>query len=122
MRFSCIARPVIFGLIFAITLIFPYLAFGATRSPGSPGRFRGSTVQRQPFFPHPFNRFGFIGVDGLGGDQVIIIQQFQSPVATEPSEASENRIYVQPQWVDGGYGVQVLKPGYWTASKQAAER
>jgi hypothetical protein len=79
-------------------------------------------MQRQHFFPRPFNRFGFIGVDEFGGDQIIIIQQFQPPVATEPREPAENKIYVQPQWVDGGYGVQVLKPGYWTASKQAAER
>jgi hypothetical protein len=24
--------------------------------------------------------------------------------------------------VDGGHGVQVLQPGYWTDAKQAAER
>jgi hypothetical protein len=26
---------------------------------------------------------------------------------------------VQPRWVDGGHGVQVLQPGYWTDPKQA---
>ena len=73
-------------------------------------------MHRQQFFSRPFNRFGFIGVDALGGDQVIIIQQFQSAATTEPSELAESRIYVPPQWVDAGYGVQVLKPGYWTDS------
>ena len=66
----------------------------------------------------------FFGVDGLGdqGDQqVIIIQQFQPAPTAEPSKPAENRIYVQPRWVDGGYGVQVLEPGYWAVPKQAAE-
>jgi hypothetical protein len=113
-----------FSFIFAIgiTLTLPYFALGAARSFGGSGRFRGSTMHRQDFFTRPFNPFGFVGGDELGGDQVIIIQQFLQPApATEPSESGENRIYVQPQWVDGGYGVQVLKPGYWTDSKQAAE-
>jgi hypothetical protein len=67
----------------------------------------------------------FFGVDGLGdqGDQhVIIIQQSPPAPTAKPSEPAENRIYVQPRWVDGGYGVQVLEPGYWTVPKQAAER
>jgi hypothetical protein len=103
-----------------MALTLPHLAFGATRSFGSPGRFRGAPIHRQHFFPRPFSGFGFVGVDELGGDQVIIIQQFQSAPTTQPNEPAENRIYVSPQWVDGGYGVQVLKPGYWIDSKQAA--
>jgi hypothetical protein len=38
-----------------------------------------------------------------------------------PLPSAENKIYVQPRSVDGGYGVQVLEPGYWTVPKQAAE-
>ena len=49
----------------------------------------------------------------------IIIQEFQP---AQPSEPAENRIYVEPRWVDGGYGVQVLQPGYWTDPKQAEKR
>jgi hypothetical protein len=105
-----------------MALTLPHFAFGATRSFGSLGRFRGSAIQRHHFFPRPFIPFGFVGADGFDGDQVIIIQQFQSVPTTETREPAENRVYVQPQWVDGGYGVQVLKPGYWTASKKAAER
>jgi hypothetical protein len=116
MRLSDSTRPIIFGFILAIgiTLIQPYLAAGQSfgRS-GTSGAFR---MQGQ----RPFNRFGFFGVDGLGdqGDQqVIIIQQSPPAPTAKPSEPAENRIYVQPRWVDGGYGVQVLEPGYWTVPK-----
>jgi hypothetical protein len=77
-------------------------------------------MQGQRSFSGPFNRFGFFGVGGLGdqGDQqVIIIQQFQPAPTAEHSKPAENRIYIHPRWVDGGYGVQVLEPGYWTVPK-----
>jgi len=56
------------------------------------------------------HRFGFFGGDGFDdqGAQVIIIQQPQPAPAAEPSKPPENRIYVQPRWVDGGYGVHPL--------------
>jgi hypothetical protein len=78
-------------------------------------------MQGQPSFSHPFHRFGFLGVDGLGDQQVIIIHQFQSAPTVEPREPAENKVYVSSRWVDGGYGVQVLEPGYWTVPKQAAK-
>jgi hypothetical protein len=120
MRESGSTSPIIFGFILAIgiTLTQPYLAFGAGQSFGRSGSFRAS---RMHSFSHPFHRFGGFGVDGLGDQQAIIIQQFQPAATAEPSEPVENRIYVQPRWVDGGYGVQVLKPGYWAVPKQAAE-
>ena len=161
MRPPSSTRPIIFGLILAIgiTLTLSNFAFGAARSFGGSGRFRGSTIhrtfgaahssgdfrrfgapviQRQPsflhdletsgrfhrqdFFLHPFNGFGFVGgVGGFSEQPVVIIQQFQPAPTAEPSKPAENRIYVQPRWVDGGYGVQVLQPGYWTVPKQAAE-
>ena len=65
----------------------------------------------------PFNGFGWFGVGGVDDQPVVIIQQFQPAPITEPAT---NRIYVQPRWVDGGYGVQVLEPGYWAVPKQAA--
>jgi len=66
----------------------------------------------------------FTALDFLMGmdsndQQVVIIQQSPSAPTTEPSAPAENRIYVQPRWVDGGYGVQVLQPGYWTTPKKA---
>ncbi len=133
MRLSGSTRPIMFVFILAIgiTLTLPYLAFGAARSFGGSGRFRGSTISRQHSFSRPFNRFGLVPFNGLGGfgvggfideQPVIIIQQFQSPAATEPREPATNRIYVQPRWVDGGYGVQVLQPGYWAEPKQSTKR
>ena len=80
-------------------------------------------MHRQRFFPGRFQPFGFVGGGGVVDEgSVIIIQQFQPPATTEPREPSANRIYVQPRWVDGGYGVQVLQPGYWADPKQAANR
>jgi hypothetical protein len=56
---------------------------------------------------------------------VIVIQPeaaAQPSESAQASEAAENRIYVQPRWVDGGYGVQVLQPGYWTDPQQPEKR
>jgi hypothetical protein len=132
MRRSGSTRPIIFGFILAIgiTLTLPYLAFGAARSFGGSGRFRGSTIHRQHSFLRPFNRFGVVPFNGFGwfgaggGDEqpVIIIQQFQPAPITEPRGPATDRIYVQPRWVDGGYGVEVLQPGYWADPKQAVAR
>ena len=109
-----------FGFILAI-LTQPCLAFAAGQSFGRSGSFRTSSVHGQQSFARPFHRFGFFGVDGLGAQQVTIIQQFQPAPTTEASEPAKNQTYVPPRWVDGGYGVQVLQPGYWTVPKQSAE-
>jgi len=103
----------LFALVTVTTLAVPYLAFGAGQSFGRSGSSGASRMDR--------HRFGFFGGDGLGdqGDQqVIIIQQSPPAPTAEPSEPAENRIYVPPRWVDGGYGVQVLQPGYWAVPKQ----
>ena len=141
----------LFALATVTTLAVPYVAFGAGHAFRSSGSFRSSAQGQQSFsqrggrvagpafrnsgtfrsnphgqhsFPHRFNRFGFFGGDGFDdqGAQVIIIQQPQPAPAAEPSKPPENRIYVPPRWVDGGYGVQVLQPSYWTVPNQAAER
>ena len=114
MKLSVSTTRMIFGFIFATGVILtqPYLTFGAGQSFVRSGNVGASRMHG--------HRFGFFGVDGLGdqGDQqVIIIQQFQSPATTEPREPATDRIYVQPRWVDGGYGVEVLQPGYWTDPK-----
>jgi hypothetical protein len=123
-------RPIILGFILAIgiTLTLPYIAFAAARSFGGPARFRGSTIHRQHSFSRPFNRvgfnrFGWFGVGGFIDEQPgIIIQQFQPGAATDPIEPAKKGMYVQPRWVDGGYGVQVLQPGYWTDPQQSTKR
>jgi hypothetical protein len=145
MRSSGSTRPIIFGFILAIgiTLTLRHFALGAARSFGgsgrikasgihrtfgaphsfSSGRFKAPGIHQQHFFSHPFHGFGFVGVGGVVDEQpVIIIQQFQPAATAQPSEPAENRIYVQPRWVDGGFGVQVLQPGYWADPKQATGR
>jgi hypothetical protein len=128
---SAKTRPIIFAFILAIgiNLTLPHFAFGAARSFGGSGRFKGPKIQRQQsflrpfhdfdssgrfrapgfhrhdFFSHPFNGFGFVGVGGLSEQPVIIIQQFQPAAATDPMEPAKKGMYVQPRWVDGGYGV-----------------
>ena len=136
-----------FVLAMSITLTLPYNAFAAAHSFGGFRGFGSRGIPRQQFFSPRFNRvgfnrfgfnrrvgfnrfgfnrfnhvgfnrFGFSGVDGVVDEQpVMIIQQFQPAATTDPMEPV-NRIYVQPRWVDGGYGVQVLQPGYWTYPKR----
>lgn len=79
-------------------------------------------MHRQHSFADRFHRFGFLGLGGVGEGQIIIIQQFQPAPIFESIEPATNRIYVPPRWVDGGYGVQVLEPGYWTDPEQPPER
>ena len=130
MRLSGCSKPIILGFMLAIgiSLTLPYIAFGAAHSFGGFRRFGASAIHRQRAFLRPFNRFGFnrFGFPGVGGVVVdeqpaITIQQFQPAATTDPMEPA-NRIYVQPRWVDGGFGVQVLQPGYWADPKQAEKR
>ena len=55
----------------------------------------------------------FSDEDGLGVGVEITVKQ-SSPPTAEPEKPAQMRWYVQPRWVDGGYGVEILKPGYWT--------
>ena len=55
----------------------------------------------------------FFGAGGFGGTEVTI-QQFQSAPAAQTHMPDSNRVYVPPQWVDGGFGVQILVPGHWS--------
>ena len=89
---------------------------------GASVRFRDFRRHRQDFVSHPFHSFGFSGVAGVSEEPVILIHVFHPAPAVEPGRPATNRIYVQPRWVDGGHGVEVLQPGYWTDSKQPAKR
>ena len=111
MRLSGRTRPIVFRFILAIgiTLTLPYLAIGAAHPAGGSGNFGAPRMHPEHSLSRPFHGPGFLGVGGLGGQQVIIIQQFQSPAASEPTESTNNKIYVPPHWVDGGHGVAGLK-------------
>jgi hypothetical protein len=60
-------------------------------------------------------------VIGVEDSSAISRSSVSACTTAEPSKPAENRIYVQPRWVDGGYEVGILEPGYWTVSKQAPE-
>jgi len=117
-------RLKIFGLILAIgiSLTVPYNVFGAGRTSRSSGRLKAPKMRPQHFSSQRLNPFGFWGVGGVGEQQSIIIQQGQPAPTIESREPATNRIYVQPRWVDGGHGVQVSVPGYWTHPNQAPKR
>jgi hypothetical protein len=109
----------LFALVTVITLAVPYVALGAGPAFRNSGTSSVSSSRRQHSFSHRFNRFGFFDGDGLDDQDVTIsIQQVQPAPSTKP-EPAENRIYVPPHWVDGGYGVQVLQPSYWIVPKQS---
>jgi hypothetical protein len=107
----------IFGFILAIgvTLAQPYLAFGAGQSFG-----RSGSVGTSRMHGHRFGFFGGDGFDDFGGDG--LGQDVTSIAPSTEPELAENRIYVPPRWVNGGYGVQISTPGYWVVPNQAAER
>jgi hypothetical protein len=114
--------PIIFSLILAtgFTLTLPYLALGATAGAGRSGGSRAARMHRQHI-----QRFGGFVDWGWGepsDQQTIIIQHSQPALTSEPKEPAKKEIYVQPRWVDGGYGVEVLQPGYWVDSDEAARR
>jgi hypothetical protein len=74
-------------------------------------------------FRDPFDRSGFHfgfgrGVGLVGGHVVdaggVVIIQVPYSAPSVSREAAQTGTYVYPQWVDGGHGVEILRPGYWT--------
>src|SRR3989442_1741147 len=118
-----------FALVTVATLAVPYTALGAGRAVGNSGAVVGvsrpsgqqtfshgpvvgiSRPSGQQTFSHGFRHSRFFGGEGFGGADVTA-EQYQ-PAPTVAPDKPANKRYVQPRWVDGGYGVQVLEPGYW---------
>ena len=117
-------RRKIFSVILAIgiSLTVPYIVFGAGRTSKSSGRLRAPKMRPQHSYSQRLSPFAFWGVGGVGEQQTVIIEQGQPAPTIESIEPATNRIYVQPRWVDGGHGVQVSVPGYWTHPNQAPKR
>jgi len=113
----------IFTLVASMSLGLPDMSSGAAGFVGRAGSLRSPRIHRPHVFPRPFHPFGFVGVGSGGVDEqpvVIIIQQFQSAPLNQPREPAQEKVYVQPRWVDGGHGVEVLEPGHWIVPKEAA--
>ena len=101
-----------FALVTVATLAVPYTALGAGRAVGNSGAVVGvSRPSGQQTFSRGFRHSRFFGGEGFGGADVTA-EQYQ-PAPTVAPDKPANKRYVQPRWVDGGYGVQVLEPGYW---------
>ena len=100
-----------FALVTVASLAAPYTALGAGRAVGNSGAVVGvSRPSGQQTFSRGFRHSRFFGGEGFGGTNVTA-EQYQ-PAPTVAPDKPANRRYVQPRWVDGGYGVQVLEPGY----------
>jgi hypothetical protein len=134
-----------------MSFLFHEVAFSASRSLRRSGKFRGPAMHSQHRFVSPFRSdfgvvlgrgqglhrvkdpfhssgfksrfgdgFGFIGGHVVDAGDVVIIQVPSS--ASKPSrEPGHTGTYVYPQWVDGGHGVEILRPGYWSDAKQRVE-
>jgi hypothetical protein len=139
-------------LAIGMSLLFPEGAFSASRSFRRSGKFRGAAVHsrhrfessfRSGFgvvrgrvqglhrFRDPFDKSGFqsrvgAGFGFVGGHVVdvgdIVIIQVPSSAPNPSREPAQTGTYVDPQWVDGGHGVEILRPGYWSDAKQRVER
>ena len=139
------SKSIVYALVLAIgmSFLFPEVTFSASRSSRRSGKFRASAVHS----PHRFEgiRLGFGRVQGLhrfrdhfdrsrfqsrvgggvgfiGGHVIdagdVIIVQLPSSAPTPSREPAQTGTYVYPQWVDGGHGVEILRPGYWSNAKQ----
>ena len=106
----------LFTLLTITSLAVPCVALGAGRVSKNSGSASVSSSRRQQSFPHRFHDSRFFSDDFGGAD--VIVEQSQSAPTTEAEKPAKKGVYVQPHWVDGGYGVEVLQPGYWTDAEK----
>ena len=107
---------------FFATWTVAYTALGAGHAVGNSGGFRASSPSRQQMFSNGLRHSRFFGGDGTGEVQVTV-EQYPPTPALEPDKPPVNkRAYIQPHWVDGGYGVEVLAPGYWIDTEKKSRR
>ena len=139
------SKSIIYALVLAtgLSFLFPEVCFSASRSSRRSGKFSASAVRSAHRFEgirlgfervqgtHRFgdsfdrSRFqsrvgggvGFIGGHVIDAGDVIIIQ-LPASAPTPSIEPAQTGTYVYPQWVDGGHGVEILRPGYWSNAKQ----
>jgi hypothetical protein len=101
--------------------VAPCAAFGggpAIRSAGSVA----SGARMQPGLSRGIRGPIFFGADGFTGSSEVTIQQSPAAPSAPAEKPQANRVYVPPRWVDGGYGVEILVPGYWSETEPARSR
>ncbi|HVO96169.1 MAG TPA: hypothetical protein VMT22_25155 [Terriglobales bacterium] len=124
MRIAGKTRVGVLGLLLltAAALIVSGDALAASSSIGGSAGGPRAVAGPHPVGPH-FPRGGIVAVEGAGESPVVIIQTTApAPVIAERTEPPVSKTYVQPRWVDGGHGVQVLEPGHWVETTPAAKR
>jgi hypothetical protein len=72
---------------------------------------------RSRFHSRSSGQAGFIGGHVVEVGDVVIIQ-VPSSAPTLSREPAHTHTYVDPQWMDGGHGVEILRPGYWGEQNQ----
>ena len=83
-----------------------------------PHRFK-DRFDRSGFHSRFGGELGFIGGSVIDVGDLIIIQVPSSATTRSSSrEPGHTGTYVDPQWVDGGHGVEILRPGYYSGEKQ----
>jgi hypothetical protein len=104
----------ILALLMAAVLCAPYAAFGAGPMLRSSGMPAVSGPRPAPTPAHDFRHPGFFVGDRFGGGAVVTVEQSQAAPVAAAEKPDNNRVYIPPHWVDGGSGVQLSVPGYWT--------
>jgi len=99
-------------LIAVATLGVPCVTFAAERPAGNSSGYNISSPRPQGTHSRGFHRSRFFGADGFNEVEVTV-EQSQSAPTMEAEKPDQKRTYVQPHWVDGGYGVEILEPGHW---------
>jgi hypothetical protein len=126
MRAARKAALAVFGLSVATVAVVSVtdFALAASRAIGrSAGKPSGTArMQRQRPIVPPLQRAGIVAVGGESEPQIIIIQPpAPTPAVDERAAPAAAKTYVQPRWVDGGHGVQVLEPGHWVEPKPVSK-
>jgi hypothetical protein len=84
-------------------------------------RFR-DRFDRSNFQSRFGGEFGLIGGGHVVDVGDVLIIQGPSSAPASSREPTHTGTYVDPRWVDGGHGVEILRPGYWRDEKQRVER
>ena len=103
---------VIFVLVSFISLAVPCIVLGASSAGGNMGSLRVSSPVREQTHSRVFPHRGFFAASGFP-EVDATIEQSQPALPVESEKLPKKTRYVQPRWVDGGYGVEVSEPGYW---------
>jgi hypothetical protein len=107
----------IFVLVSFTSLAVPCIVLGASRAGDNMAGLRVSSPAREQTHSRVFPHRGFFAASGLPEVEATI-EQSQPALPVESEKLPKKTRYVQPRWVDGGYGVEVSEPGYWTDSEK----